>query len=519
MSLATGPGVPSSSDSKHAVRKASPVTQLLPTGNSSRPVWLLLLRIFWYAAAVALPWFGTVLSIQEPALRGTPLAITFGVIAGVTIFAGLGPGLLSAIAGTLTFNHCLLAEPAAWFSYAPASLFHSAIIFAVGLLIVILCERQRISSNRLRLALASLQVRTDLLIEAQQGSKSAAWMYNVEADHMQWAQGGAEVFGRPFSDISDAHLPTTLILHEDRFRVLRAIEDAAASGSIFQVEFRVRWPDGDVHWLESRGTPSPGNPKVWHGVTVDITDRKNAEFALVRSEKLAAIGRLSATVAHEVNNPLEAVTNLLFLALGEPDLPPAAREHLERADRELARLANIARRTLTFVRPRTSSGSMDPLEVIDSVVAMFQPRCAALGADIRVLHDSAVTLAVPADDFRQILTNIVSNACDALPDSGGVIEIEITRHDDCATICVRDNGSGIAPENLNRVFDPFFTTKEDVGTGIGLWVTKDLVEKNGGRIALLTQNLPAGFSTLFRIELPLMQKRQEPKSLAHRDLA
>jgi signal transduction histidine kinase len=97
----------------------------------------------------------------------------------------------------------------------------------------------------------------------------------------------------------------------------------------------------------------------------------------------------------------------------------------------------------------------------------------------------------------------MSNACDALPRSGGLIEVEISHQNSMATLSIRDNGSGIAPENLQRVFDPFFTTKEDVGTGIGLWVTKDLIEKNGGRITLHTRNLPHGFRTMFRIELPV----------------
>ena len=109
---------------------------------------------------------------------------------------------------------------------------------------------------------------------------------------------------------------------------------------------------------------------------------------------------------------------------------------------------------------------------------------------------------IPADDLRQILTNIVSNACDALPETGGRVQVETARAGAIASISIRDSGAGIPPENLPRIFDPFFTTKGEVGTGIGLWVAKDLVEKNGGRIAVETRNLPAGFRTLFRVDLP-----------------
>ena len=238
-------------------------------------------------------------------------------------------------------------------------------------------------------------------------------------------------------------------------------------------------------------------------VMIDTTERRRSEETLRRTEKLAAAGQLAASIAHEINNPLEAVTNLLFLAKTDPQLAEETREYLERADQELARLGSIAQRTLTFVRPKTSKGPSDVTEIVESVVAMFQPRCSARGAEIRVMQQERLNLAVPADDLRQILTNLVSNACDALSPSGGVIEVEIAREANVAAISIRDNGSGISPENAARVFDPFFTTKEDTGTGIGLWVTRDLVEKNGGRIQLVTDQLPRGFRTQFRMEFAL----------------
>ncbi len=460
---------------------------------------VLLRQLCGFVAAIVLPWLATILTIRIHALHGTPLALSFVSVAGITLLCGLSPGLLAVVFTAFIFNHFVLAPPH-FLAFGLQSLIYTAIILAVGFLIAFLCERQRVTGRRLRAALTSLQVRTDSLTEAQQASNAAAWMYNIDDGRLQWAVGGARVFGRPFSDDDPLQDALSFIIDEDRDRVLQEYASAIAASHSFESEFRVRWPSGEVHWLESRGNPSPANAKIWHGVTLDITDRKNAEFALVRSEKLAAVGRLSATIAHEVNNPLEAVTNLIYLALSEPLLSPEAKVYLERADQELARLASIARRTLTFVRPKPSAGPVSVPQVVESVVDMFQPRCTARGAQIRIHCNAELTLPLPPDDLRQILTNIVSNACDALPRSGGIIEIEIVRHDKTASISVRDNGLGISPENLPRVFDPFFTTKEDVGTGIGLWVTKDLVDKNGGRISVQTHFLPPGFRTMFRIE-------------------
>jgi PAS domain S-box-containing protein len=454
-----------------------------------------------YLAAVLLPWLGVTLTIRTTALHGTPVALSYIFVAGITVFTGLGPGILSVVCTAFYFNYLVL-PPSGFIALDVQSLLYTAVILAIGLLIALLCDRQSVTRSRLRAALTSLQVRTDALMEAQQASNSAVWMFSLDDGHLHWAEGGAQVFGQPVAADAPPAATVNLLVDEDRARVLEEYDQAIAAGRAFRSEFRVRWPNGEIHWLESRGTPSAVNAKIWHGVTIDITDRKSAELALVRSEKLAAIGRLSATIAHEVNNPLEAVTNLLYLAQTEPGLPPSAREYLQRADQELARLGGIARRTLTFVRPKSSPGPVDALEIVEAVVAMFQPRCAARSAEIRIRHNGDIRLAIPADDLRQILTNLVSNACDALPDSGGSIEIEIAAGDSLACLSVRDNGSGIAPENIPRIFDPFFTTKEDVGTGIGLWVTKDLVEKNGGRIALETSTLPDGLTTGFRVELP-----------------
>lgn len=454
-----------------------------------------------YVAAVLLPWLGVTFTIRTPALHGTPVALSYIFVAGITVVAGLGPGLLSVVCTAVCFNFLVL-PPAGTFSLDSRSLAYTAAILVIGFLIAWLCDIQRVTRSRLRAALASLQIRTDALMEAQQASNAAVWTFNVNDGHLYWAEGGAQVFGQPVAADAPQEATVNLIVDEDRARVLEEYAQAMNAKRAFRSEFRVRWPNGEIHWLESRGTPSTVNTKIWHGVTLDITDRKNAELALVRSEKLAAIGRLSATIAHEVNNPLEAVTNLLYLAQSEPELPPDAREYLHRADQELARLGGIARRTLTFVRPKSSPGPVHVLEVVDAVVAMFLPRCTARSAEIRILHDSDLLLAIPSDDLRQVLTNLVSNACDALPESGGRIEIEIARASSMAALSVRDNGAGIAPENISRIFDPFFTTKEDVGTGIGLWVTKDLIEKNGGRITLQTGGLRDGFRTEFRVELP-----------------
>jgi signal transduction histidine kinase len=453
-------------------------------------------------AAIVLPWIGTNLSVETHALQGTPMALSFASVAAITLLAGFGPGILGCIVNAILFNHYVLARTTNW-AIHPLDILHTSVIFLVGLLIAFFCERQRVSQLQLRLAHASLQARTASLMDAQQGSNSATWTHNVHDQWTDWAEGGAQILGRPFSEVSRLDSFIVTITLEDRPRFVQAVQHAIQTNEPFHIEFRVLWPNSEVHWLESRGTLSPVDSNIWRGVTIDITDRKNAEIALIRSEKLAAIGRLSATIAHEINNPLEAVTNLLYLASSDPSLALETRRYLQDADKEITRLANIARRTLTFVRSRPSGESANVTEVAESVASMFRPRCASRNAEIHMARIDPLQISLPSGDLWQILTNLISNACDALDSSRGIIEIRTVRENDSAVIYVSDNGSGIAPENRERVFDPFFTTKPEVGTGIGLWVTKDLVEKNGGRIGVLPVSLSPDFTTTFRIEFPL----------------
>ena len=457
-----------------------------------------------YVAAIAFPWITADISNILQPLHRTPLALSFACLAAITLLGGSGPGVVAAISAAVAFNYYDLAPERTW-SLSGTSLLRTAVVLSVGLFVAWLCNRQRVIGHRLHLALQSLQSRTDALMEAQQASNSVAWTFRVPDRTVQWAEGGAAIFGRPFSDFATPEAPFDLILPDDRARNDQMLDHAIATGQPIRIEFRVRWPNGELHWLESRGTTSAHNPNLWRGVAIDITERKNAELALIRSEKLAAIGRLSATIAHEINNPLEAVTNLIYLAGLDQELHPQTRAFLLQADRELGRLASIARHTLTFVRPGTSSGPLRVFEIAESVVAIFQPKCLACGNEIRLHCAADPYLAIPGDDLRQILTNILSNACDAVTGPGGLIEIELLAGDESVCINVRDNGGGIPREHLGSIFDPFFTTKESLGTGIGLWISRELVHKNGGSIRVQVDGLPAGFNTMFSVELPLVE--------------
>ncbi|MGZ4890053.1 MAG: sensor histidine kinase, partial [Candidatus Angelobacter sp.] len=239
-----------------------------------------------------------------------------------------------------------------------------------------------------------------------------------------------------------------------------------------------------------------------------ITSNKLAENALRKSEKLAAAGRLAATIAHEINNPLEAVTNLLYLLRIDDKWDDNARGYVTQAEHELARIAHMARQTLGFYRDTTSPHRMDLPKLVEGVLSLYLPRIQAKNIRLSREYDETVQVTGWAGEIRQVISNLIANAIDALP-MEGTLRIRVHRSKALANsqrpggrIVIADTGSGISPEHLKKLFEPFYTTKQDVGTGLGLWVSREIVQKHGGSITLRSCTLPGRTGTVFSIFLP-----------------
>jgi len=221
----------------------------------------------------------------------------------------------------------------------------------------------------------------------------------------------------------------------------------------------------------------------------EIIARKKAEEALVRSEKLASVGRMAAVLAHEINNPLEAVGNILFLAQSTEGLPDSAREYLEMADAELKRIAHITRQTLGFYREATAPTTFHVAPLLDSVLDLLKAKIASRRAIVERQCDITLQITAFQGELRQVLSNFLLNSLDAVDDNGKVTLRASSSADDQSgslqiRISVADNGQGISAEALPHIFDPFFTTKGSIGNGLGLWVSKQLIEKHGGEVTV-----------------------------------
>ena len=236
----------------------------------------------------------------------------------------------------------------------------------------------------------------------------------------------------------------------------------------------------------------------------DITETKKTEEALRKSEQLAAAGRLAASIAHEINNPLEAVTNLLYLASMDRTVPEKSRLLLEDADRELRRLSHIAARSLKFYRQHTAPTLCSLEEQIESVLFFYETEIKMRNIDLERRYLPAPQVLYHPGEFRQVITNLIGNAIDALPRDGRLV-VGVRPSRDAAgsagvSVTVADNGSGMDREMLDRLFHPFATTKGEAGTGLGLWVSKGILDKHQSRIAVRSVR---NNGTVFRIFVPL----------------
>jgi signal transduction histidine kinase len=231
----------------------------------------------------------------------------------------------------------------------------------------------------------------------------------------------------------------------------------------------------------------------WVGaIVVEATERKRAEDALRKTEKLAAAGRLAASIAHEINNPLEAVTNLLYLLRHQPSLDEQASAYADLAQHEISRVAEMTQQTLRFYRQSTLPAVANIAELMDSVITLYKGRL--LGLQIEVFRENGpdVDLYCFSGELRQLFTNLIGNAVDAMA-HGGHLWLTVRRSRSWVDgtpgirLFVADNGCGMTKTTRLRIFEPFFTTKETTGTGLGLWVSSEIIAKHKGTVRVASR--------------------------------
>lgn len=281
----------------------------------------------------------------------------------------------------------------------------------------------------------------------------------------------------------------------------QALCEAQQTGEVQRVEDF--YPPLD-RWIHANMYPSSEGVSVF---VQDVSEKRRQQQQLLVTEKLAATGRLAATIAHEINNPLESVLNLLYLSrISRTATREKINEYLLTAEQELTRVSQIARHTLGFYRDTSVPTEVELARVLDDVLTVYHSRLSASNIEVIKEFQLVPTLHALRGELHQVFSNLISNAIDAMRGGGRLLlslaeaEREGRRG---IRIVVEDNGFGIAAEHRERLFEPFFTTKVSVGTGLGLWVVKQFIEDHGGAVTVESSTGANDHGTRFMIFLPL----------------
>ena len=293
-------------------------------------------------------------------------------------------------------------------------------------------------------------------------------------------------------------------LHSDEQTIM---ENIRAGSRVEHFETLRRTKSGQL--LDVSITVSPIRDK--HGRVIgaskilrDISTRKRLEQALLQAEKIAATGRMAATIAHEINNPLEAVMNLMYL-LRPMIADPAGISYFQTIETELARVSHIARQTLGYYREQAAASSASIGEIVLQAITIYEPRCTANGIEIKKAIDSSRKIVLRRGEIMQMVSNLMMNSIYAMQ-TGGVLSIRVedtVGSPDGIVLTIQDNGVGIAEADLPRVFEAFFTTRSTVGTGIGLFVAKQFIEGHGGHIDIESRQDGEDRGTTVHVFLPV----------------
>ena len=502
-----------------------------PVSATAMERWPWPVRAFLGCCAASL---AVAITYSATPLRAFPLLFAFPTVVLISWFLGMWGGVLCAITEAVLVD-TFLTQSQFRFSVGFA---REEIRLAIFLLVSILLgwairrlaqQRALLTTQELQQQLAianaerrlaeehvraseALRDRDDVLQIALRANGMGLWVWDLQENCVQWSDEVYRIAGREPESVEPAVAGWLQFVHpEDAEKVHEAVIRTRNGGAEYHQQYRVVWPDGSLRWVESQGRcqrNSEGQVTRVVGVLADITSRKQQEEAMLRAEKLAVAGRLAASVAHEINNPLEAVANLLYL-ISHAETAETARTQAQQALDELMRVSLITQQTLKFHRQTGAPKVTQLSEVVQTVLALFRGRLKTSQILAELQVEGEVSIACMPGEMQQIFANLISNAIDSMP-RGGRLLIKLRPSHDWrdrriagmrVTLC--DSGAGMDQATMQRIFEPFFTTKTETGTGLGMWVVAQLVERHHGQVRVWSTQRVGASATVISVFLPL----------------
>jgi len=455
-------------------------------------------RVAWYFSALAATALSWCIWLLSPVMHGDPFVIFLLAVVFIARFYGFGPALVCTFSSAVVLDY--LVFQSSHLGMSRIELERIGIFMLISVLVAGLARqrsRAETLADEIRQQLAAIVT----------SSEDAIMSFTVDGFVTSWNSGAenlygysaAEIIGRPLSVLVPTERMGELERNLDRLNR----EERIGSYQTEQVDRKgARVP---VLLSVSPLRNEMGKLVGASAIARDISAQKRTEQALRRNERLATAGRLTAAIAHEIKNPLEALTNLVYLARHDAN---GRDEYLRLAEQEIGRLDSIAQQALGFVREGASPEPLDAGKILDEVAQLYARKLQVNHIAVDKKCGDRLEINGFPGELRQLFSNLILNAMDAMR-GGGRLRLRVARtHEWSAAqrtgvrVTVADTGDGIGTKDLPHIFEPFYTTKKDQGTGLGLWLAYGIVQKHGGSMRVMSSTAPGRSGTVFSVFLP-----------------
>jgi PAS domain S-box-containing protein len=456
-------------------------------------------RVAWYGSALAASALSWCIWWLSPVMHQDPFVIFILAVVFTARFFGFGPAVLCTFSSAVVLDYSMFRQTLG--AAVSANEFQRLGTFILISVLVAGLARQRsraeTQADEARQQMAAIVT----------SSADAIASFTVDGIVTSWNRAAETLFGYMAEEIIGR--PISVLVPPDR------LEEFATN--LVRLGREERVPSYETERIDKNGTRltilmslSPlrneqGKLVGASAIARDVTAQKRTEEALRRNERLATAGRLTAAIAHEVKNPLEALTNLIYLARQDST---GREEYLRRAEHEIGRLDSIAQQALGMVRENTSPEALDAGQILDQVVQLYLRKLQTARIKVEKQTGEGLQILGYTGELRQVFSNLILNAIDAMRD-GGRLRLRVFRAREWSAerrsgvrVTIADTGNGISPKDLPHIFEPFYTTKKDQGTGLGLWLAYGSVQKHAGRMRVATRTTPGSSGTVFSVFLP-----------------